>query len=104
MKRIALLIVFLTPFFVFAQVTKPAEKPGYEIRVNFKPFKNQWIYLGYYGGSPKTLPIIDSVMVNDKSEGVFKGTKKLGGGVYLIGYPSKLGFFEFLVGKEQRFS
>jgi thiol-disulfide isomerase/thioredoxin len=104
MKRLVFFFVFIAPFFAFTQSTKPAEKPGYEIRVNFKPFKDQWIYLGYYGGSPKTLPIIDSVMVNEKSDGVFKGTKKLGSGVYLIGYPNKLGFFEFLVGKDQHFS
>ena len=97
MKRIVFLFVLLTPFFAFTQVEKPAEKPGYEIKVTFKPFENQWIYLGYYGGSAKTLPIIDSVLVNGKSEGIFKGGKKLGGGVYLIGYPYKLGFFEFLV-------
>jgi hypothetical protein len=104
MKRLVFLTVFLLPFLAFSQVTKPADKPGYEIRVNFKPFKNQWIYFGYYGGSPKTLPIIDSVLVNEKSEGVFKGTKKLGGGVYLVGYPNKLGFFELLIGKDQHFS
>ena len=104
MKRIVFLFVLLTPFFAFAQSTKPAENPGYEIKVTFKPFQNQWIYLGYYGGSAKTLPIIDSVVVNGRSEGIFKGTKKLGGGVYLVGYPNKLGFFEFLVGKDQHFS
>ncbi len=35
---------------------------------------------------------------------MFKGDKKLGGGIYLIGYPDKNRFFEFLVDKEQRFS
>jgi thiol-disulfide isomerase/thioredoxin len=75
---------------------------GYEIKVSFKPFHNQYIYLGHYEG--KQLPIIDSVIVNEKSEGVFAGPKHLGEGVYLIGYPNKMGFFEMLVGKEQHFS
>ena len=96
MKRFLFFAAFLTTGFAFAQ------HPGYEIKVSFKPFKNQFIYLGHYEG--KQLPITDSVMVNDKSEGSFKGSKKLGAGVYLIGYPNKMGFFEFLIGKEQHFS
>ncbi len=75
---------------------------GYEIRIIFKPFKKQYIYLGHYFG--KSYPIIDSAILNDKSEAVFKGDKKLNGGIYLIGYPNKTGFFEILVDKNQRFS
>ena len=75
---------------------------AYEIKVTLKPFKNQYIYLGHYYG--KQLPIIDSVLVNDKSEGVFKGNKKLGGGIYLVGYPDRARHFEFLVDKNQKFA
>ncbi len=75
---------------------------GYEIKVTLKPFKNKYIYLGHYFG--KSYPIIDSAMLNDKSEAVFKGDKKLPGGIYLIGYPDKAGFFEILVDKGQQFS
>ena len=75
---------------------------AYEIKVTLKPFKNQYIYLGHYYG--KQLPIIDSVLLNDKSEGVFKGAKKLGGGIYLVGYPDRAHNFEFLVDKNQKFS
>jgi thiol-disulfide isomerase/thioredoxin len=75
---------------------------GYEIKVTLKPFKNQYIYLGHYYG--KQLPIIDSVKLNEKSEAVFKGAKKLGGGIYLIGFPDRSNRFEFLVGTQQKFS
>jgi thiol-disulfide isomerase/thioredoxin len=75
---------------------------GYEIKVTLKPFKNQYIYLGHYYG--KQLPIVDSVKLNEKSEGVFKGTKKLGGGIYLIGYPDRARNFEILIDKNQHFS
>ena len=75
---------------------------GYEIKITLKPFKNQFVYLGHYYG--KQLPIIDSVKLNEKSEGIFKGSKKLGGGIYLIGYPDKSGNFEILIDKNQRFS
>jgi thiol-disulfide isomerase/thioredoxin len=42
--------------------------------------------------------------LNEKSEGVFKGTKKLGGGIYLIGYPDRARNFEILIDKNQHFS
>lgn len=96
MKRIALLAALFTSCLAFGQ------QPGYEIKITFKPFKNEYIFLGHYEG--KQLPIIDSALLDDKSEAVFKGTSKLGGGVYLIGYPNKKGYFEFLIGKDQQFS
>jgi thiol-disulfide isomerase/thioredoxin len=75
---------------------------GYEIKVTFKPFKNQYIYLGHYFG--KQYPIIDSALLDGKSETVFKGKTKLPGGIYLVGYPNRAGFFEILVDKQQHFS
>jgi thiol-disulfide isomerase/thioredoxin len=75
---------------------------GYEIKLTFKPFKNKYVYLGHYFG--KTYPIIDSVLLDANSTATFKGDKKLQGGIYLIGYPNKAGFFEVLIDKNQRFS
>jgi len=75
---------------------------GYEIKVTFKPFKNEYIYLGHYYG--KQLPIVDSVKLNEKGEGTFKGPKKLGGGIYLVGYPDRSRHFEVLIDKNQKFS
>ncbi|MGB3006892.1 MAG: thioredoxin-like domain-containing protein [Chitinophagaceae bacterium] len=95
MKRLTTLFSLLVAFSAFAQT-------GYEIKVTFKPFKKQYIYLGHYFG--KTYPIVDSALLNDKSEAVFKGTKTLQGGIYLVGYPNKAGFFEILVDKNQHFS
>ena len=96
MKRILLLLTG------FICCSAAVAQTGYEIKVTFKPFKKQYIYLGHYFG--KSYPIIDSAMLNDKSEAIFKGNKKLQGGIYLIGYPNKSGFFEMLVDKQQRFS
>ncbi|MEI9909526.1 MAG: DUF5106 domain-containing protein [Bacteroidota bacterium] len=95
MKKLLPIPVLLLTVAVFAQ-------NGYEIKVTLKPFKNEYIYLGHYSG--KQYPIIDSVKLNDKSEGVFKGPKKLGGGIYLIAYPAKNNFFEILIDKQQHFS
>lgn len=85
----------------FGALMSQAQAPGYEIRVTLKPFKNQYIYLGHYFG--KTYPIVDSVMLDAQSKGVFRGEKSLPGGIYLIGYPDKNQFFEILVDKQQRF-
>lgn len=79
-----------------------AQQPGHEIKVTLKPFANQYIYLGHYFG--KTYPIIDSVKLDAQCQGVFKGQKILPGGIYLIGYPNRSGFFEVLVDKQQHFS
>ncbi len=79
-----------------------AAQNGYEIKITLKPFKNQWVYLGHYFG--KRLPIVDSVLLNEKSEGVFKGSQKLGGGIYLVGFPDRARNFEILIDKNQHFS
>ena len=92
----------LPVLYLFLSISALSQKEGYEIKVTLKPFKNQFIYLGHHYG--KQLPIIDSAKLNEKSEGVFKGNKKLGGGIYLVGYPDKSRYFEILIDKEQRFS
>ena len=97
MKR---LLVFPLLFLLLAA---QGQVDGYEIKVTFKPFKNQNIYLGYYFGA-KQYPIIDSAVLNEKSEAIFKGNKKLGRGIYLLGYPNKNGFFEVLIDYNQHFS
>ncbi|MFZ9387238.1 MAG: thioredoxin-like domain-containing protein [Chitinophagaceae bacterium] len=95
MKRLSSLFALFLTCSAFSQ-------DGYEIKVTFKPFTNKYVYLGHYFG--KSYPIIDSALLNEKSEAVFRGSKKLNGGIYLVGYPNKTGFFEILVDKEQHFS
>lgn len=90
-----LIPVLLSTLVIFAQ-------NGYGIKVTLRPFKNEYIYLGHYSG--KQYPLVDSVKLNDKSEGVFKGSEKLGGGIYIIVYPFRDKFFEILVDKQQHFS
>lgn len=95
MKKLAAAFLLLFTSALFAQT-------GYEIKVTLKPFTTGYLYLGHYYG--KQLPIIDSAKLTEKGEAVFKGPKKLGGGIYLIGYPDRANKFEFLIGKEQHFS
>lgn len=95
MKRFLLLLGFVLAIGASAQT-------GYEVKVTFRPFKNQFIYLGHYYG--KQYPIIDSAKLDANSQAIFKGAQKLPGGIYLIGYPNKAGFFEILIDKQQHFS
>lgn len=95
MKRWTSILGILLATTAFAQT-------GYEIKVTFQPFKNQYIYLGHYYG--KQYPIIDSARLDANGTAIFKGTKPLPGGIYLVGYPNKAGFFEILVDKQQHFA
>jgi peroxiredoxin len=60
------------------------------------------LYLGHHFGKKQYL--VDSAKLNEKSEVVFSGKEKLFGGVYMVVYPRKNGWFEILVDKQQRFS
>jgi thiol-disulfide isomerase/thioredoxin len=91
-----------TVLLLVASAASAQQDEGYNIHISFRPFKNQYVYLGYYFGNQ--YPIVDSAMLDANSEGTFKGTKKLGGGVYLIGFPDKSRFFELLIDKQQHFS
>lgn len=94
-KKLLLIPALFAAVALFAQ-------DGYEIKVTLKPFKNEYIYLGHYSG--KQFPVVDSVKLNEKSEGVFKGPSKLGGGIYIVVYPARNKFFEILLDKQQHFS
>ncbi len=96
MKKLLLFAVLLTGVRLGAQTS------GYSISITLKPYKNQYVYLGYYYGKIKALA--DSVLVNSNSTGVFKGKEKLNGGIYFIVSPRKEILFELLLDKQQNFS
>lgn len=75
---------------------------GYQIKVTLKPFTSGYLYLGNHFGSKQY--IIDSVAINSKSEVIFSGKEKLFGGVYMVIFPQKNGWFEMLIDKQQHFS
>jgi hypothetical protein len=74
----------------------------YAINLTLKPYKNQYVYLGYHYGKIKALA--DSVKLDDQSTGVLKGTTRLPGGIYFIVSPAKEILFEVLIDKDQEFS
>src|SRR4029077_1294240 len=79
-----------------------AKEDGYAVNAVLKPYKNCWMYLGTYYGKNKILA--DSAWFNEKSEAVFKGNKKLPGGIYFFVTPSHSLLFEVLMDEKQHFT
>jgi thiol-disulfide isomerase/thioredoxin len=75
---------------------------GYSIPITLKPYKNSYIYLGYYYGSKKALA--DSALLDGNSRGLFNGKQALPGGIYFVVSPRKEILFEVLIDKQQQFS
>ncbi|RFM30220.1 TlpA family protein disulfide reductase [Deminuibacter soli] len=75
---------------------------GYSIPATITPLKNCWLYMGCYFGKFKNL--VDSAWVDGNSNAVFKGKKKLPGGIYFLVSPRKAILFDFLVDEQQHFS
>jgi thiol-disulfide isomerase/thioredoxin len=88
--------------------TKPVVKKttptvaGTNITVTIAPYKNTYLYLGSYYGKGKTL--VDSVLVDGTSKGVFKPKKKYVPGVYFMVSPKYAILFEFIMDAKQQFS
>lgn len=82
--------------------TKAINTGGRNIPITLTPLKNCKVYLGSYLGTGRTL--VDSAMLNDKSQGVFKGDKKLPGGIYFVVTPQLTIQFEVLMDNVQQFS
>lgn len=83
--------------------TAPAtDTAGYHITATVAPFKNVQLYLGSYYGKYKTLT--DSAMADASGTAVFKGNKKLNGGIYFIVSPDKTILFEVLMDDKQHFA
>jgi Domain of unknown function (DUF5106)/Thioredoxin-like len=106
MKKISLSCLFLVAvLFGFTQKKisgQVKKEPGYELKIALKPYKNQYIYLGYYYGKIKALA--DSALLDGNSRGAFKGKQKLNGGIYFVVSPRKEILFEVLIDKQQQFA
>ncbi len=75
---------------------------GYEIKVTIRPFTKGYLFLANYYGQKQML--VDSALIDKNSQAVFSGKNSLPGGIYLVAYPNKDGYFEMIVDKEQRFT
>ncbi|HEX5024143.1 MAG TPA: redoxin domain-containing protein [Agriterribacter sp.] len=93
--KFLLIALFILNSFAFAQ-------DGYQIHVTLKPFTGGYLYLGHHFGTKQY--IIDSIPINNKSEAVFTGKEKLLGGIYMIIFPQKNGWFEMVIDQQQHFT
>ncbi len=112
MKKIVLISAILSSITIlsFAQKTKTTadevapKTPGESFTVTLKTpsYKSGLTYLCYHMG--KNLNIEDSTVINNQGVAVFKGDRKLMGGIYAIVFPGKNLSFDFFVDKEQNIS
>lgn len=93
-----------TPAGKTPQKTSPKPSEGYQIQVKVTPLRNQWLYLYNYYGKDDRFQLADSTRLNDKSEGVFKGPKKLYGGIYLLVTEKRVRLLDILMDAPQHFS
>ncbi len=95
MKRIIVfaILAMISKTFLFAQ--------GYEIKVKINNLSSQEIMLGHHWND-KLYPD-DTIKLDKKGQGVFKGKKSLHGGMYFIFMPNKT-YFDIMIGDNQTFS
>jgi len=88
---VIVLILFLTANFAFSQ--------GTEIKIKFRTFKNNEVYLGFHYGKDKY--IRDTAKVDNKGIVVFSDKlKEIPGGIYLLITPD-LNYFEFILAESK---
>lgn len=76
---------------------------GYEIKLKISALKDSTILLGHHFAKESMLIPDDTIKLDKKGNGVFKGKKALPGGMYIIFLPSKK-YFDVLLDKNQYFS
>ena len=75
---------------------------GYQVTLEAPQFNSGIAYLTYYMGP--NLNVADSAAVSNTGIAIFKGEKKLPGGIYVIVLPGKRLRTDFLIDKEQKLS
>jgi thiol-disulfide isomerase/thioredoxin len=74
---------------------------GYEIKIKVNGLTDKKLILGHY--LSKSMFPDDTVKLDSKGYGVFRGNKKLPGGMYLIYLPSSR-YFDIVIGDDQIFT
>ncbi len=93
MKRLLTVILIFIGFNAFSQ--------GYKIEINIKNLPDKEVILGHHFAT-QLIPD-DTITLNSKGYGVFKGKEPLPGGMYFLFLPNK-SFFDFMLDKDQVFS
>jgi hypothetical protein len=95
-------LFFLSLLFIVLFILNSVAQ-GYEIKVTIPALKDSTIILGHYFAKQGSLYADDTVKLNKKGAGTFKGASNLPGGMYLIRLPSKK-YIDLLLGNNQVFS
>lgn len=85
--------LLLIPYSSFSQ-------DGYSIKGKIKGWHDTVCYFGNHYGNKQYVK--DTAKIDKDGNFVFKGDKKLDGGIYLIVFPNKV-YYELLIDKEQNF-
>ena len=89
-----------TTFFIAIFICSTAFAQGYQITLQAPQYKSGIVYLTYYMGT--NLNVADSAAISNTGMAIFKGPKKLAGGIYVIVLPGKRLRTDFLIDKEQQ--
>jgi thiol-disulfide isomerase/thioredoxin len=95
MKKFLILMIFLG-----FTLTKSYSQ-AYHIDIRVEGIKDTSVYLAYHFGNKKYIK--DTLLLDSKGSGTFKGDEKLPGGIYLVVLPG-MNYFEILVTDNQKFS
>ncbi|MEN8120381.1 MAG: thioredoxin-like domain-containing protein [Bacteroidota bacterium] len=93
--------IFFSTVLILLLYTTNSIAQGYNIKVKMSQLKNQELILGHHFAT--MLIPDDTLVLNNKGEGYFKGKEKLREGMYFIFLPSKK-TFDIIVGKDQQFT
>jgi hypothetical protein len=92
---------FIALFIGIAACSVNVNAQGYKIKIHIPALKDSTVILGHYYANSSLYPD-DTVKLDKKGMGVFKGNKRLPGGMYFIFFRKNL--FEFLLSENQKFS
>ena len=87
---------------ILLSISANAQK-GHDIKVKISNLKNATLLLGHYFGNQTGLFADDTIKLDNRGIGSFKGSKPLPQGLYFILLPSKV-HFDVLVGENQNFA
>lgn len=94
--------LFLFSLLAAGLFTFQVQAQGYSVTLKTPSYQSGLAYLTYHMG--KNLNIEDSAIVSNQGVALFKGNKRLPGGIYAIVFPGKNLTADFFVDKEQNIS
>ena len=92
--------LFITALLILG-ITYSSLSQGHKIEVNIQNLNNQEVIIGHHFNA-QLMPD-DTITLNNKGYGVFKGEDKYPGGMYFLFLPNK-NLFDFILDKDQEFS